>query len=253
MSDETRQRLVDAAARRFVAPGYGVLRDVELAAVARDAGVSEATARRHFTIEELHAELVAFVLSPDGESAASGFGGLGWANARCDDMVDRLNDADHRVDEALQGVMDQLWPGKINDHQLRSQMALWPYVEGDRSVAMQLDELYKAFEDGIRRIFHGFLVRHTRFVHLREDWLSIDDFAVLVNQIAEGAAIRAHLHQALGHEGYGFDGRAPGRALRALVGSMLQFHDEDEHPLDAQFRQLSEQRQNGFGATPLAE
>lgn len=241
MSDSTRQRLLEAAADHFRNPDYSILSDVTIVKIAQRAGVPEATARRHFLVEELHAELIDYMLSPN-ERAGKGFGGLGWNAEVQQEAANRLSDRDTNPGEAIQAVMGWLWPGNIEDPQLRSQMALWPYAADNRQIAERMTELYEWFEAGIRQIFSDFVTRHSHVVSLRQDWISIEDFALIVNQLAETVAIRASLHQATGCTGFGFDPKTPGRALLALAGSMIIFHDEDEHPLDRQYREIHERR-----------
>ncbi|MFV0259238.1 MAG: TetR/AcrR family transcriptional regulator [Acidimicrobiales bacterium] len=239
---DTRERLLAAAADHFRQPEYGILSDVAVSAIARRAGVSEATARRYFLVEELHTELIRYLLRPGRDPSARGFGGQGWDGETIREAIRRVNAPGVRLDDGLREIMDWLWPGNIDDPQLRSQMALGAYASGNPVIARELTELNHWYEDGIRRIMIDIVARRSGSVHIRRDWISLDDFALAVNIIAEGLAIRADLHQADGGTGYGFDPHLGGRILVALVGSMLQLHDDDEHPLNVMFQHMDPAR-----------
>lgn len=235
-SRDVRTRLLAAAADYFRSPEYGILSDVAVTTIADRAGVPIATARRHFSVDELRQELIHYLLRPGQDP-------LGLFDfAVLDEVEAQFGDPSHRADEVLEKAMNSIWPDNINDPTMQAQMALWPYAEGNPSIAQALESLYSQWEQAITRCLRAFLAEAGSSVHVRKDWISIQDFAVLADSLAEAMGVRARTARAAGRPDYGFSPEAPGRALVAILASMIQFHDDDEHPIDALFDRLHEER-----------
>ncbi|MFV0259239.1 MAG: hypothetical protein ACK5PP_12425 [Acidimicrobiales bacterium] len=235
-ASETRLRLLAAAAEWFRSPEYGIFNDIMVARVAARAGVSEATARRHFLAGELHEALIGYLLDPTRDLASE------WDESILVDYERMVNDSEVRLEVAVQAIMDLTWPANTTDPTYLAQVALWPYVPGNPSIQRAMASLSRSIDEGITRVFASFIAHNSRVVRLREDWITLGDFAVFATLLAEGAAFRARIHSAGDGEGYGFDPSMPGRVLQAVVASMLSFHDSEVHPLTAQYDRLHRER-----------
>lgn len=235
-SEDVRTRLLAAAADYFRSPEYGILSDVAVTTIAERAGVPIATARRHFSVDELRQELIYYLLQP-GQDPLGTFDF--WI---LDEFEAQFGDSTQRVEEVAEKAMNATWPDNIDDPTMQAQMALWPYADGNPTIAHALDALYGRWEQGLRRCLTALLADAGHSVHLRSNWLSIQDFAVLADQLAEGMGVRARVARAAGRPDHGFSPEAPGRALVAILASMLQFHTDDEHPIDALFDRLHQER-----------
>lgn len=227
------ERLLAAAAADFRAPDYPVFDGLALSNIARRAGVSERTAYRYFSVEQIRQALPAYLFDLERDPMAE------WSAEQFQRMEEQLVDRSTPLAEAIVRIATSVWQTNLEDPTLRAQMALWPYAEGNDEVQTQLGKLYRHWDNGSRAVVDAFFTEYAEVLSARRGWMSTKEFAIAATVMMEGFAIRAALHQASGGEGFGFPPELPGRIMMAVFGSLVDLGD-GEHPLDDLYRRLDE-------------
>ena len=180
---DTRAALLDAAERLFEAGGEDPFPSLSFRRIAKEAGFSEATMRKHFPNRgEFVEEFTAYLLRSSQED--SRHAADPYRPAQCGENGGK------NVYERLIFLISNSLELIGQESSFRPRLSLSLLAEGDESAKKHLAEIYESLDRSGESLFNGFIADYADVARRRTDWLTAREFAVAVNALLEGLSLR---------------------------------------------------------------
>ena len=181
---DTRQKLLDAAREELMSPEYDLLAGLVLSRVAKRAGVSLSTAKRHLTVDELQAGLQEDLLRVrPGELGTEHYS----------ELAEIIVDPERPLDSLVVDIVDLVAKHNSDSDLFRSMMAFWALSDDD--VHTSINDIYNYRLRGGHNGLSSLLEKYPGDIALRDSWISIADFLRAAIALTEGLAIQQSLEQ----------------------------------------------------------
>lgn len=225
-----RERLMAAAAEEFRSPDYPLFANVTLGRIARRAGVSERTAFRYLRASEVEEELPSSLLGADQNDQ-------GWTEERYRELEDLLLDPTRSLADALEAMATRAFDVTLADPALRSRHAMWPYAEGNASIAESLADHYDLADRRSRAVINALVASASNDLRYRSDTLTIDELVSILTAVVDGIAMRASLTTPE-NDDLEFSRRTVATAFKVLIGALIVPANDDYDPTEDHLARL---------------